>query len=386
MLTRYELQMPRHTFAGEKALDNIVDLLHGCRKVAVFTDKGVENAGLLDLVMDRVKASGCGYVIFDDLAVEPAYTQVQTNIDEFRASGADYIIAVGGGSVMDAAKLASVLATDEYTVKDVLDNPKLAKKTIPSLMIPTTAGTGAEVTFNAIVAVPEKEVKIGIVNPEMTADAIILDADMIRNLPQKIAASTGVDALCHAVECFTCKKANPFSDLFALEAADLIFNNIERACDDPDAMDAKQAMQIAAFYAGEAIVCSGTTAVHGLSYPLGGKYHIPHGVSNAMLLVPVMRFNTPSIKGRLAILYDRAVHDGNPRLTVEEKAEEMVNWMEEIVRKLNIPTSLQEFGVPKQDLDWLVSAGMEQQRLLSNNVREVTPKAARDIYLSVMQY
>jgi alcohol dehydrogenase class IV len=386
MLTKYILQMPKYTYAGDNSLEKISEIITEYTRIAIFTDKGIASTGLLDLVLDEVKAAKKDYVVFQDLATEPSYLQVQANVDEFKASGADFIIAVGGGSVMDAAKLASILATDQYRVKDLLDDPKLAKKVIPSMMIPTTAGTGAEVTFNAIVAVPEKQVKIGIVNPEMVTDYIILDARMIKNLPRKIAAATGVDALCHAVECYTCKKANPFSDLFALEAADLIFNNIEKACDEPDAMAEKKAMQIAAFYAGEAIVCSGTTAVHGLSYPLGGKYHIAHGVSNAMLLVSVMKFNEPAIQDRLAAVYDRAVHTDKKCTTVEEKSNYMIQWMEEIVRHLDIPTSLKEFNVPREDLDWLVSAGMEQQRLLSNNVREVTPEAAREIYLSVMDY
>ena len=386
MAEQYNLQMPRYTYAGENALSHICSIVQTYHKVAVFTDKGVEGAGLLNLITDQIQKADRKYVIFDDLATEPSYRQVQSNVDEFIASECDFIIAVGGGSVMDAAKLASILATDEYKVKDLLNTPLLAKKLVPSMMIPTTAGTGAEVTFNAIVAIPEREVKFGIVNPAMTTDFIILDPQMIRNLPKKIAAATGVDALCHAVECFTCKKANPFSDLFALEAADLILNHIEKACSDPDAMADKMAMQIAAFYAGEAIVCSGTTAVHGLSYPLGGKYHISHGVSNAMLLIPVMKFNLPEIRERLSLIYDRAVKKERICRSVDEKSDYVIQWMEQIVKNLEIPVSLEEFNVPKTDLGWLVSAGMEQQRLLSNNVREVTAQDAEAIYRSIMNY
>ena len=177
---------------------------------------------------------------------------------------------------MDAAKLASVLVTDEYGVKELLDDPGRAKKCVPIILIPTTAGTGAEVTPNAIVAVPEQELKVGIVNENMIADYVILDARMIKNLPRKIAASTGVDALAHCIECFTSNKANPFSDLYALEGLDLILNNIEKACDDPEAMTEKNRMQIAAYYGGLAITASGTTAVHALSYPLGGKIRLDH--------------------------------------------------------------------------------------------------------------
>ena len=309
---------------------------------------------------------------------------VQKLVDQFKVSGAQMIVACGGGSVMDAAKLASVLVTDEYGVKELLDDPGRAKKCVPILLIPTTAGTGAEVTPNAIVAVPEKELKVGIVNDNMMADYVILDARMIRNLPRKIAAATGVDALAHAIECFTSKKANPFSDTFALEALDLILQNIEAACDDPNAMEAKNRMQIAAFYAGIAITASGTTAVHALSYPLGGKYHIAHGVSNAILLVPVMTFNEPACRARLAAAYDRCAHDGSACRTPEEKSAWIIRRMDEIVRHLDIPTSLQSFGVPAGDLDGLVEAGMQVTRLLVNNMREVTPQDARAIYSQIL--
>lgn len=387
MLTQYNLKMPHAVFSGENAMDNITEILKtgGVKKVAMFTDKGIESAGLFELPRAAVEAAGVEYYVLDDLPAEPSYQAVQKMIDQFKADGADIIVACGGGSVMDAAKLASVLVTDEYGVKELLDTPKIAKKCVPIILIPTTAGTGAEVTPNAIVGVPEKEVKIGIVNDNMIADYVILDARMIKNLPRKIAAATGVDALCHAVECYTSNKANPLSDTFALQAADMILNNIIAACDDPDAMEAKTQMQIAAFYAGLAITASGTTAVHALSYPLGGKYHIAHGVSNAMLLVPVMHFNEPVIRDRLADVYDRACPEAEKTAkTVEEKSAWIIRRMEEIVKHLEIPTSLKEFNVPAEDLDGLVAAGMQQQRLLVNNMREVTPEDAKAIYLQVM--
>ena len=386
MLKTYNLMMPPAVYSGENALDNLEAILgkNGVKRLAVFTDKGVEGAGLLDAPMARVRASGVEYVVLDELPPEPTYAQAQKLVDQFKASGADFILAVGGGSVMDTAKLAGILATDAYGVKDLLDNPGMAVKCVKSVMVPTTAGTGAEATPNAIVAVPEKEVKVGIVNPAMIADYVILDAVMIKNLPRKIAASTGVDALCHAIECFTSNKANPFSDLFALQALDMILNNIERACDDPAAMAEKNAMLLASFYAGVAITASGTTAVHALSYPLGGKYHTAHGVSNATLLVPVMRFNESACREKFAAAYDRCVHAGGGCATAEEKSAWIIRRLEEIVRHLDIPTSLAQFGVPGEDLEVLVEAGMGVQRLLVNNMREVTPADARAIYTEIM--
>ena len=231
-------------------------------------------------------------------------------------------------------------------------------------------------------AVPERQLKIGIVNPEMIADYVILDAVMIKKLPRKIAAATGVDALAHAIECFTSNKANPFSDLFALQALDMILNNIERACDDPEAMDAKNTMLLASFYAGVAITASGTTAVHALSYPLGGKYHIAHGVSNAILLAPVMRFNEPACRPLLAKAYDRCLK--GDAAGEEEKSAAVIARLESIVKHLDIPTSLSEFGVPKEDLEALVASGMEVTRLLVNNMRQVTPEDARKIYQEIL--
>lgn len=385
-LETYSMTMPCIVYSGKDAIKKLEKVVTGAKKAAIFTDKGILSTGLVDLPLDLLKQAGVETVIISDLPPEPTYGQVQKTVDEFKTSGADVIIAVGGGSVMDSAKLASLLSTEEYTVKDLLDNPSLGVKTIKTCLIPTTAGTGSEATPNAIVAVPEKELKVGIVNVGMVPDYVILDACMVRNLPRKIAAATGVDAMAHAIECFTSNKSNPFSDTFALEAFDMIMNNIERACDDPDAMEEKNRMQIAAFYAGVAIACSGTTAVHALSYPLGGKYHIAHGVSNAMLLVPVMKFNEPAIRPKLAIAYDRIVHGEKNCTTDEEKSAWVVQRMGEIVRHLNIPTSLAEFNVSADDLDDLVDAGMQVTRLLVNNMRQVTPADARDIYLQILPH
>ena len=384
MLAKYNLKMPHSVFSGEDALENICGILeeNQVKHLAVFTDQGIRGAGLLEAPMARVEESGVDTVILDDLPAEPTYAEAQKLVDQCKACGADFIMAVGGGSVMDTAKLASILMTDEYGIKELLDTPTRAKKCIKTLMIPTTAGTGSEATPNAIVAVPEKQLKVGIVNTEMIADYVILDAVMIKNLPRKIAAATGVDALAHAIECWTSNKANPFSDIFAIQALDMILNNIEKACDDPDAIDAKHQTQIASFYAGIAITASGTTAVHALSYPLGGKYHIAHGVSNAILLAPVMRFNEPACRERLAAVYDRCMRGGEA--TAEGKSAAVIARLEQIVKHLDIPTSLTEFGVPKGDLEALVASGMEVTRLLVNNLRPVTPDDARRIYQEIL--
>ncbi|MBU5478652.1 iron-containing alcohol dehydrogenase [Eubacterium sp. MSJ-13] len=384
-MEQYSLKMPHTVYAGKGALENLKDILTmNATKVAVFADQGIISEGLLEKPLHYIEEAGIPYEIISDLTPEPTCDEAQNVVSEFNNKNCDFIVAVGGGSVMDTAKLSSILATDEYQVRDLLDDPKLAKKCVKSLMIPTTAGTGAEATPNAIVAVPEKQLKVGIVNDEMIPDYVLLDGEMIKNLPRKIAAATGIDAMAHAIECFTSNKANPFSDTFALKAFDLIINNIEAACDDKNADDARNSMLIAAFYAGVAITASGTTAVHALSYPLGGKYHIPHGVSNAIMLAPVMKFNEPVVRERFAMAYDRVNHEGNASLTVEEKSAWVLERMCGIIRHLDIPTNLKEYGVSKDDLDFLVEAGMDVQRLLVNNMRTVTADDARELYLQIL--
>lgn len=384
MLTKYNLKIPHCIYSGEDALDNICCILqeNQVKKLAIFTDKGIRKTGLLDLPMARVEKVGVSVVVLDDLPAEPSYVQAQKLVDQCKDCGSDFIMAVGGGSVMDTAKLASVLMTRKYGIQELLDAPLMVEKCVKTLMIPTTAGTGAEATPNAIVAVPEKQLKVGIVNPQMIADYVILDAVMIKHLPAKIAAATGVDALAHAIECWTSNKANPFSDIFAIQALDMILRNTEQACTDPEAMAAKNQMQLASFYAGVAITASGTTAVHALSYPLGGRYHIAHGVSNAMLLAPVMRFNEPACRERLAEAYDRCIQGGE--ITVQRKSAAVIARLEQIVKGLNIPTHLEQFGVPKEELDLLVASGMNVTRLLDNNMRKVTADDARRIYEEIL--
>lgn len=384
MLESYTLKLPKAVYAGKDAMSKLEGVLKeaGATKVALFTDKSIYELGLADGAVEIIKSLGLGVEVCSDLAIEPTYAEVQKTVDWFCESGCDFILAIGGGSVMDASKLVSVLATSEYSVHDLLGDPSLARKQVKTVMVPTTAGTGAEATPNAIVAVPEDELKVGIVSDEMVADVVILEADMIKNLPRSIAAATGLDALCHAIECFTSNKANPMSDTFALEALDLILNNIERACDDPEAMDAKRAMQLASFYAGIAITASGTTAVHALSYPLGGRFHVAHGVSNAILLMPVMHYNEPACRELFAKAYDRCMPgDG---ATVEQKSAALLERMDEIVKHLDMPENLAALGVEDVDIDSLVASGMEVTRLLVNNMREVTPEAAKAIYEQII--
>lgn len=253
----YRLTMPGAVFSGEEALSSIQSLVSAGDHICMLTDPGIVRAGVADRVLAALKHAGAQVRVMDQVPAEPAYEDVQRLATDVSAGGFNALVAVGGGSVMDTAKLCSIIADGGVTVKDLLQSPNKGKKTLRTIMVPTTAGTGAEATPNAIVAVPEQQVKVGIVNPQMIPDAAILDPEMIRSLPAGIAAATGVDALCHAIECYTSLAATPFSDLYALEAVKLIFSHLEAACLSPDAMESKAAMLLGAFYGGVAIQCSG---------------------------------------------------------------------------------------------------------------------------------
>ena len=386
-MAAYQLKQPSVLFGGEGSAEKIIEIVgrEKAGKVMVFTDKGVRAAGLLDILLGILaEIPEVDFRVVDQLATEPAYGDVDRLMEEVNAYDADLMIALGGGSVMDAAKLCSVLKGAAYTVADLLKNPAQAVKRVKTVMLPTTCGTGSEATCNAIVAVPEKSVKIGIVNDNMIPDYVILDPALIKKLPKSIIAATGVDALAHAVECYTSLKATQFSNTYALAAAKLIFGNIVQAYDDADNMQAKASMLLGAYYGGVAITGSGTTAVHALSYPLGGKYHIAHGISNAILFAPVMAFNKDACEVQLAELCD-AISPERFSLNVAEKAQYVIDRIAKIVKELNIPADLKEFGVSADDIDFLVEAGSQQKRLLVNNRKVLGMEDIRAIYAKVIK-
>lgn len=380
----FQSHMPKTVYGGD-CLYKLCDIILKCdaTNVCLITDRGVKEVGLVDKVAEVIKDAGAKYYIHDGIVSEPSYTDVQLVVDWVSDMNADLIIGVGGGSVMDTAKLCSLCSGGKYSVSDLLTNPLCAEKCITSVMIPSTCGTGSEATGNAIVSVPESDVKIGIVNTAMIPDYVLLDPIMIAKLPKAIIASTGVDALAHAIECYTGKKANPISDAYALYSANLIFSNIEKAYSDDQDYEAKSNMLYGAFYGGAAITSSGTTAVHALSYPLGGKYHIPHGVSNAMLLEHVMEFNADAVEDRLSMICD-TIAPQRAEDSKTDRAAFVIRRIKEIVKTVQIPMSLKAYGVKEEDLDFLVDTAAGVTRLLSNNVKTLTKGDIRNIYAKLL--
>lgn len=376
------IQIPSSLFMGTHALDQLQTIAQKHASILLFTDRSLEKAGLVKMVLERLCAHGAKVSVICDIQPEPTLEHAWSMIQQGMGTGATLVVGLGGGSVLDVAKLASLLLDGEITLTQLAEAPLICTRKVRSIMVPTTFGTGAEATPNAIVTRPEKQLKVGIVNPSMIPDCVILAPQLVRTLPQPVAAASAMDALAHAIECYTSAKATCLSDLYALEALRLLVPNMTAACNEQDEK-AQEAMQLGAYYAGIAIAGSGTTAVHALSYPLGGKFHVPHGIANAILLGPVLRFNASSCEGRLAQVAD-ALWPAQAELPPSEKARLLVECFESIAAQLRIPSDYAHYGVTMDDLDFLVEAGMQVTRLLNNNPRPVTAEDARRIYQEVL--
>lgn len=379
------LKLPQRVYLGENLLDKLGEFLQTRKNtnVLLFTDQGLLKAGLVQPLEDYLQAHGIAYQIESEIKPEPSYTQVDALFKKVSQFNFNTIVAIGGGSVMDAAKLISLLLHTDLSVKDLINDPTKAQKHCATVFIPTTAGTGSEATINAIVSIPEKQVKFGIVADAMLPDLVLLDGNNVKNLPKSILASSAIDALSHCVECYTAKNATVMSDGVALLGAKLIFKNIIKAYQDTKDIQAREALQLGAFYGGVAITASGTNIVHALSYPLGGKFHIAHGVANAILFKACMETNKPAIEDRLAALCTNIWPEEGSKST-SAKADFVIAKIAEIVAKTEIPTDLKKFGVQKTDLDFLVDSALEQKRLLSHNLKKLTRSEIAQIYKAVM--
>ena len=378
------LRLPACLYYGPKTLECVTESItrFGIKQILIFTDVSLRKLGKIETLESHIAKNVDRVEIVDQIKPEPSVHEVEETLAEVRNPKPDLLIGIGGGSVMDTTKLASVLLDTPYSVRDLLKDPLKVEKKCRTLMIPTTCGTGSEATGNAIVSIPEEQVKKGIVNPLLIPDEVILDVELVSGLPKPLIASTGVDALAHCVECYTSKKATPLSDLYASEGAKLIFHNIETAYTKEDT-ESMEKMLLGAYYGGAAIAGSGTTAVHALSYPLGGRYHIPHGVSNAILFANVMRFNRDACKGRLASLCD-SVYPESIKETEDKKADLLIHRITEIVKNTEIPVSLKSFGLNEENLEELALAGSQQTRLLQNNMKELSLDDIRAIYRQVI--
>ena len=363
----------------------------GLRRLFVLTAPPIRP--LIEGTLDELKAAGIAVEVFQDIVAEPTVNDFKRILELARQFQADSVAGIGGGSVLDVTKLVAAFIDSDQQVEDCFGTGFIRRKGLWFACLPTTAGTGSEVSPNAILLDERDHLKKGIVSPFLIADAAYVDPKLTWTVPAKVTADTGMDSLTHCIEAYTNKFAHPSVDIYALQGIRLIAANLERAVtlardnkpadlsDNPAYVEAREALAFGSLYGGLCLGPVNTAAVHALSYPLGGEFHIPHGLSNAILLPSVMKFNAPANIKRHA---EVAIALGcEPGKNDEETAQRGVDFIYRLAAAVGIPDKLTALGIPQTAVDGMAKAAMQVQRLLKNNPREVTEQDARNIYNSL---
>jgi alcohol dehydrogenase len=352
----------------------------GIERLFVVTDPGIIQFGLLQQAVESLETNNIALHIYSDIVADPPESVVMSAVHAAQDFGCDGVIGFGGGSSMDVAKLLAVLIKGEQQLADIYGVDQITGDRLPLIQVPTTAGTGSEATMVSIITTGETT-KAGVVSRTLLADKIILDAALTTGLPPAVTAATGIDAMVHAIEAFTSKRLkNPLSDMLAREALRLMAGNIETAVKQGHNLEARSAMLMGAMLAGQAFANAPVAAVHGLAYPLGGNYHIPHGLSNSLVLPHVLRFNAPAA----ADLYAQLAPIILPGQQLPEDpiavTEVLAGYFLALAADLGLQTTLRQMNIPEADLSMLAQEAMLQQRLLINNPRELALDDALAIY------
>ncbi|ACB68401.1 iron-containing alcohol dehydrogenase [Burkholderia ambifaria MC40-6] len=383
-MTTYHFQTVKHIVHGAGSLDTLADKLSlldtPVERIALITQPAMEELGIADRVIASLNAKDVDVRIIRGVEPEPTIGNVETVYQEQIAPFAPQaILSIGGGSVLDAAKLFAVRLTNDEPLRNWLGIDLIKHPGVPMILVPTTAGTGSEVTPNAIVTLPDEALKVGIVSRHLLPQIVILDAELTLGLPKPITAATGMDAFVHALESYISTKANPISDMYAMESMRLIGANIVEAYENGRSLKAREAMMLGSMYGGLALTAAGTAAVHALAYPLGGMFNVTHGVANAMLLPHVMAFNLDAIEGRLSNVA-RALDLASKTDADPVAARKLIDTMEEWTAAVDIPQDLRKFGVSEAHLDALAVAASKVKRLLGNNPKALTLDDMKSIY------
>ncbi len=329
----------------------------GYKKAFVATDKDLIKFGVADKVLKVLENAGIPYEVFSEIKPNPTVSNVKAGVEAFAKSGADFIIAIGGGSSMDTAKAVGII-TNNPEFADVVSLEGVAdtkKKSVPIIALPTTAGTAAEVTINYVITDEENEKKMVCVDPNDIPVMAIVDAELMYTLPRGLTAATGMDALTHAIEGLITKGAWEMSDMFELKAIEMIARYLETAVNEPQNAEARNGMAVAQYIAGMAFSNVGLGVVHGMAHPLGAIFDIPHGVANALLLPTVMEFNMPAAIDKY-VQIAKAMDVYTSGMSNEEAAEAAVEAVRQLSIRVGIPQHLAELGIKAEDLDKLATA------------------------------
>ena len=354
-------------------------------RTLIVTDPGIIKFDLLKSTLIGLEKAGVEAFIYGEVEADPKEAIVLNATAEAVKYNVTSVIGFGGGSSMDVAKLVSLLAIGEEKLDDIYGIDQIKGHRLPLVQIPTTAGTGSEVTPISIITVGA-ETKKGAVSAKLLPDLAVLDADLTLGLPPHVTAATGVDAMVHAIEAYTSKGANnnPVSATLGKEALRLLGANIRTAVKDGSNREARSNMLLGACLAGQAFANSPVAAVHALAYPIGGIFHVPHGLSNALVLPEVMRFNATSCASEYAELAPYVFSDIDISGGSQKICHDFIDRLADLNQELGLETTLRDVGVKEEDLQRLAAAAMEQTRLLVNNPREVTEQDAFNIYSKVL--
>ena len=352
----------------------------GLRKAFVVTDKDLIKYGVADKVLSVLKSAGIPYELFSEIKQNPTVFNVKTGVKAFAESRADFILAIGGGSSIDTAKAIGIITNnlefgDVFSLEGVADTKK---KSVPIIALPTTAGTAAEVTINYVITDEVNEKKMVCIDPNDIPAIAIVDAELMYTLPKSLTASTGLDALTHAIEGLITKGAWEMSDMFEIKAIEMITRYLETAVKEPLNPEARNGMAVAQYIAGMAFSNVGLGVVHGMAHPLGAIFDIPHGVANALLLPVIMEFNAPAALDKYVDIA-KAMNVYTSGMSREDAARVAVEAVKSLAMRVGIPQHLSELGIEEDDLERLSEAAFTDV-CTSGNPREVSKEIILELY------
>jgi alcohol dehydrogenase len=370
-----------HVLFGRGGIADIGEIASdmGARSFLLVADPAVAEHGLLDPARKSLEQAGLSGKEYTGVEPEPYLDNADSASDLGKEIDADLVIGIGGGSAMDTAKAAAVLVTNEGRAADYVGLNLVPFPGVPTIMVPTTAGTGSEVTFTAVFTNRETKAKGGINSEFMFPDFALLDPDLTTSLPPDVTAATGMDALTHAIESVTSLSSTVFTEAQALTAIRLISANLRRAVYRGDDMEAREKMLLGSLLGGLALADAGVGACHAMAYPLGGLYRVPHGLANAVLIPYVMEFNIPAAEREFALIAESMgqATAGIPRAAAAAMAAEEVRAL---CRDIDIPQSLTELEIAPSDIPRLVQGALTVTRPVENNPRPLGEREAREIY------
>jgi len=350
----------------------------GSRKPLVVTGPRMASSPCLDGLRDSVEKAGLPFALYGGAIPEPPEESVGEAAELVRREGFDCIVALGGGSTMDFAKITAVMALHDVRASEMAGNDRVPGRGLLTVMLPTTSGSGSEVSPVAVLSFPGEGMKRGIASRWLIPSLAIVDPALTLGLPPETTANTGVDALIHGIESFLSVKANPLSRNLSLLACRNIASNLLRAVYSGNDLEAREGMSLGSLAAGLAFSMAGTAAVHALAYPLGGQFHVPHGAANAAMLKPVLRFNGPFCREEFGTLAREAGLTASAG--ADDSSEAFIGFVEELCEKAGVKTRLRDLGIPREALGVMAEAAMRETRLLENNPRKLDRKDAEELY------